>query len=118
MRKLILVLAFLFCASSAFADCLQLQIVGNGLGDDESSDSVGGYRPKIPAALIKLYPKSANTYTTIGFPKLSAKQKNLPTVITCFLDSLKIPDALGPMTREQAMQQAHTSDPTIKFNPD
>ena len=118
MRLLILCIALLF-AQSAFADCLSLPIVGNGvdvIGKDELllPDDQGGYRPKIPTILTDLYPRAARSYVTIGWSGGPTRSG----VITCFRDSVVIPARLGPMTRDQAMQQIHNANPTIHYNPD
>src|SRR5690349_19250316 len=119
--RAVLLIVVLLCAAPALADCLNLPIVGNGHdvpGKDEQSlpDDQGGYRPKIPATLIKFAPKLAQSYITIGWS--GGPTKEGVTVVTCFKDSLTIPAALGPMTRDEAMQQVHDSNPTIKYNPD
>jgi len=122
MKRLILVLAFLFYALPAFADpsCLLLPIVGNGFDvkDVKDDDKHGAFRPDIPKQLTDLYPKLAFTYTTVGFPKITKGVPEFSTVVTCFLDSLVIPAGLGPMTRDQAMMVAHSRDSKIVFKPD
>jgi len=131
MRKLFLVLVFVLSASSAFAEpsCLQLPIDGNGLDVKDArtgvvtdefklDDKHGAFRPSIPKQLTDLYPKTAYTYTTIGFPKIIAGKPEFSTLFACFPDSLVIPPGLGPMTRDYAAMLAHNRDPKVAFNPD
>src|SRR5690349_8782218 len=123
MRLAIAFIAALLYAPPLFAQCLELPIVGNGIdpkGKAESAwtDTEGSFRPKIPDELVQAYPKMANTYTTIGFPKVVKGILTASTVITCFSASLTIPEKLAPMTRDDANRLAKDRDATITFNPD
>lgn len=105
MKRLFLALAFVLCASSAFADCIEVPIVNSA-----PRGKPGDYDPQIPAGL-------PNDYVTDGIPTVNGVPK-FPTTIVCFRDSVKIPARLGPMTRDQAAMIIHDRTPATRFNPD
>lgn len=120
---LVLLTAALLTATSAYADCLLLPIIGDGHdvpGKDESAldDLHGGFRPKIPAALIAVDPKLANVWTAGAFPPVMNGLPTRSTVYTCFPDSLKIPASLLPITRDDTARLISALDSKIVFKPD
>jgi len=106
MKRLILVLAFLFYAAPVLADCVELPIINVGkLRHPE-------YEPDIPAGLPN------NNYGTDGIPTLNGVPR-YPTVIVCYPATVRIPARLGPMTADQAATILHNRNPRIwPFNPD
>jgi len=106
MKRLLLVLAFLFYAAPAFADCVELPIINVGTVRRPE------YEPQIPTGLPN------NNYGTDGIPTVNGLPR-YSTVITCYPATVRIPARLGPMTADQAAMILHNRNPRIwPFNPD